>query len=401
MNRPPIRDGGVLIRGASIIDVGPADALERSNGTAEILDLGEVVLTPGLVNAHAHLELSDATPPEQAGTFVDWLLAVIRSRVSLGEGILQAAATAALAGAAESVRHGVTCVGDISRFPGATRPALVTSPLRVISFGEIQAMAGRRHLLDERLGIATSMAAEGWDGPGRLLVAISPHAPYSVEPEGYRRCLAWSQAHGRPLTTHLAETPQEATFLAGHGGDFRELWDALGDWRDDVPRFGGGPIRLAAELGLLTHPTLLAHVNYIDDDELALLARGQASVVWCPRTHAYFGHPPHRFREMLARGVRVCLGTDSRASSPDLNLLDDLRLVRRQHADLPPQALWDLVTRNAAEALGVADRLGTLAAGRWADLASWPLPDAGDPLLALLDHGVSPRQVWIAGEVVA
>src|SRR5690606_33201557 len=111
-------------------------------------------------------------------------------------GIADAAARAALAGAAESLRFGVTCVGDISRFPGATRAALAGSPLRVVSFGEIQAMAGRRHLLEDRLETATDLAFDDWEGSKRLMTAISPHAPYSVEPEAFRRCLQWATEHG-------------------------------------------------------------------------------------------------------------------------------------------------------------------------------------------------------------
>src|SRR5207253_5134070 len=139
--------------------------------------------------------------------------------------------------------------------------------------------------------------------------------------DGYRRCLAAAKYFGLTLATHLAETPHEEEFLASHAGPFRELWEFLGAWDEQVPTFAGGPIRYAQSLGLLDYPTLLAHVNYCDDAELALLARGRASVVYCPRTHAFFGHPPHRWREMLSRGINVAIGTDSCASSPDLNLL--------------------------------------------------------------------------------
>ena len=108
-----------------------------------------------------------------------------------------------------------------------------------------------------------------------------------------------------PLATHLAETPDEATFLADHTGPFRDLWSYIGAWDQDVPSFAGGAIRFAKATGLLDYPTLLAHVNYCDDAEMELLAQSKASVVYCPRTHAYFAHPPHRFREMLASGINV------------------------------------------------------------------------------------------------
>src|SRR5205814_2099478 len=146
------------------------------------------------------------------------------------------------------------------------------------------------------------------------------------------------------------------------------LWNMLGLWADPVETFRGSPIEFAKSVGVLDEPTLLAHVNYCDDAELATLSRGRASVVYCPRTHAYFGLPPHRWRDMLAAGINVALGTDSRASSPDLNLLDDLRLLHRLGPEVAPQTLWHLATLNAARALGVDACTGSLTPGKAADL---------------------------------
>src|SRR5207302_10539659 len=108
----------------------------------------------------------------------------------------------------------------------------------------------------------------------------------------------------------------------------------------------------ANAIGLLDYPTVLAHVNYCDDVDLDLLARGRAGVVYTPRTHAYFGHPPHRWRDMLARGINVAVGTDSCASSPDLNLVDDLRLLHRLAPEVPAQTLWEMATIRGARAIG-------------------------------------------------
>jgi cytosine/adenosine deaminase-related metal-dependent hydrolase len=118
-----------------------------------------------------------------------------------------------------------------------------------------------------------------------------------------------------------------------------------------------------ADVGLLDQPALLAHVNYVTDDELAILAKSRASVVYCPRTHAYFGHPPHRFADMLALGINVALGTDSAASAPDLNVLEDARLVHRLRPDMPPQTILEMITTRGARALGLDHVLGQLSPG--------------------------------------
>jgi cytosine/adenosine deaminase-related metal-dependent hydrolase len=199
-----------------------------------------------------------------------------------------------------------------------------------------------------------------------------------------------------PLATHLAETPDEGEFLARHTGEFRRLWDALGGWTEGVSRAEGGPIRAMQGIGLHDYPAVLAHVNYVDDEELEILARGRASVVYCPRTHAYFGHRPHRFSEMLARGINVAVGTDSAASSPNLNLMEDLRLMYWLRPDVPVETLFEMATVRGARALGMGDRVGTIEAGRVADLCVFGVTSR-EPLREVLEMSTAPEGVWVGG----
>jgi cytosine/adenosine deaminase-related metal-dependent hydrolase len=398
MERPPARDGAVVVGDGVIVDVGPAAELRRRHADAEEHDLGKAVLLPGLVNAHVHLELSDcqriAGGDKWNASLAEWLIEVIRR--SPGVDDVDRISRAVDIGVRQCLRFGVTAVGDITRQPAATRPLLRKSPIRVVSFGEIQAMAMRRGLLDTRLAAAADRTCQG----ARLTVGLSPHAPYSVEAEGYRRCVEVSRRDGYPVATHLAESLDERIFLAEHSGRLRDVWEFLNAWDDEVPRFAGGPIQFAKSVGLLDGPSILAHVNYCDDDELQLLASGKASVVYCPRTHAYFGHPPHRWREMLAAGVNVAVGTDSTACSPFFNVLDDLRLVRRLTSEVPAAELWQLVTMRAAAALGMSGRVGSLTPGRQADLVCFGANDRNDPLEQILREPIEPEQLWIAGERV-
>lgn len=391
MDRPPIRDGALLIGGDRILGVGAAAKLRRASPAAAVRDFGDAVILPGLINAHVHLELSHLSPPHPPPRFIDWLMQVVAAG-----GDAATVADSVRTGAAESLRFGVTTVGDIARDVAAARAALRDSPLRVVSFGEVVGMAGRKNQLAPRLAAALA------DTPAtsRKLCGISPHSPYSIDPEGYRRCLAAARERTLPLTTHLAETAAESEFLSDHTGPFRELWDRLGGFDDadpSLPRFPGGPVRYAASLGLLDYPLAsLAHVNYCDDDELSLLARARASVIYCPRTHAYFNHPPHRWRDMLAADVNVAIGTDSRASSPNLNLLDDLRLLHRLAPDVPSEQLWHMATTRTALALGLEATSGSLTPGKSADFAIFPATTA-DPLTEILETPALPTEVWTAG----
>ncbi len=389
MDRAPIVDGAIAFEDR-IVDVGDARSMLSQHSDAKIFDVGESIILPGLVNAHAHLELSAFCQAPEPKSFADWLLNLVpRSTLSAADvqGMVERGIPA---GVEQCLRFGVTSVGDISKQCMFSRPMLQSGPLRVVSYGEVQAMAQRRGLLDERFATATDLANESqW-----LRVGVSPHAPYTVEPEGYKRCLEFARREHRPIATHLAESPDEATFLEHGTGPFRELWDALNHWDDRVPKYMGGPIRFARDLGLLDYPTLLAHVNYCDDDELNILARGKASVVYCPRTHRYFGHPPHRWREMLARGINVAVGTDSCASSPDLNLVDDLRLLHEIAPVASVSTLWEMATIRAATAIGMADQVGSITPGKFADFTIFEAPS----LKAILESHVTPREVWIRGD---
>ncbi len=385
MTGPIIRDAALLVRDGCIAAVGPIALMRRGHPAAAVCDLGNAAVLPGLVNAHTHLELSSIQRGKPPARFVDWILDLM-SRVGAVD---PAGATAA--GIVQCLRFGVTTVGDITSQPAMTRPILAQSPVGGVSFGEVRAMGQRRTFLEPRL----ASSIEKIEG---IEAGISPHAPYSIEMGGYVRCLAAAREGGLPLATHLAETPDEAMFLADHAGPFKELWDFLAAWDDGVPEFSGGPIRFASAIGLLDYPTLLAHVNYCDDSELDLLAAGKASVVYCPRTHEFFGHRPHRWREMSERGINVAAGTDSCASSPDLNLVDELRLLHRLAPFVDPLELWQMATVRGARALGLSN-VGSLSVGHRADLVVFPTT-GDDPLREIIERSVLPRQVWVAGRVV-
>ncbi len=376
-----------------VVAVGRADSILANHPAASVEDLGDAVLLPGLVNPHTHLELSLCEPAEVPASFIDWILA-LRGRSQLdGTDDPTVVAKAMKRGIDECLHFGVTTVGDISRLATLTRAELANSPLTAVSFGEVLAIAKFRGRADTQISAATDQT----HATDRLTPGITPHAAYTVEPAVVRRCLMEADRHHLPLAMHVAEQPEEDAFLSQAAGPFRKLLDQLGQWDDLVPRFVGGPIRFAASLGLLDRPTLLAHVNYCDDAELAILAAGRASVVYCPRTHTHFGHPPHRWQEMLAAGINVAIGTDSRASSPDLNLLDDLRLVHRLAPDRPVEQLWQMVGPKAAQAIGLESQVGSLSPGKQADFVAF---DA-DSLEQILDEPQLPMGVWIAGEKIA
>lgn len=371
---PVIENGAVAVRDGKIEAVGP----RREVRGEPILDYGDAVICPGFVNAHTHLELSalaGSVPPSP--DFTDWLMRLTDgAKRKLSDRAAHQRSVSA--GIAESLKNGVTCVGDITRAPAWTRDMLARSPLCGVSFGEVAAIGKRRHLFTQRLDAAV-LPIRGEHG---FCGGISPHAPYTLEPDGLRACAERADAMGLPLCMHLLETLDEVLFTRRCEGPFADLLRTLDVWDEDIPMGGLDPLELTAQCGLLGRRTILAHVNYASDADIAKIAESGSSVAYCPRTHRAFGHPPHRFEDMDLAGVNVCIGTDSLASNPSLSVLDELRFLRGLVPDLPPDDLLAMGTIHGARALGLAEAVGSIVPGKRADL-----------VVCLLEHS-TPKTSW-------
>jgi len=370
---PPLPHGTLTVRGDRIEAVEP-----HGTRTADI-DLGNVALIPGLVNAHTHLDLSGArgrTPTTDAAHFTDWLRSVIGYRRGCTPKQVQADIRAGLA---EALRFGTTLLGDITA-DGSSWDAVAAAPVRALVFHELIGLPHAR----VAAGIATARTWVGGREPTPLCrPGLSPHAPYSVNTRLHKDAVTLARERRFPVAVHLAESPAELELLRHRRGPLVEFLKRVGAWEPD------GLAREPEEWlvrRLRRAPDLYVHANYLTPTRR--LPRS-ATVVYCPRTHAAFGHPPHPVREFLARGVRVCLGTDSLASNPDLDPLAEARILHARRPDIPPDVILKMVTLAGAEALRWAEVAGSLEAGKSADAVAVPLPDrdAADPHeLLLADH---------------
>lgn len=181
----------------------------------------------------------------------------------------------------------------------------------------------------------------------------------------------------KPAAIHLAESPAEEELLTYRVGPFVPFLRQLGAW-DGADLIRSWRLAFTSWSNFARHPILVVHANYLPIDSDIGTTQ---SIVYCPRTHAAFGHPRHPFREFQARGVRVALGTDSLASNPDLDLLAEARFVHSIRPEVPCDELLRMATLTGAEALGWADETGSLEVGKSADFVALPLAnrDAADP----------------------
>ena len=421
---PPIEDAVVVIESGRVTRVG-----RQAPAGVEIEDLGDVALLPGFVNAHCHLEFSSLRRKigRKGVALPKWVRQVIEKRPTA-----KTVGKAISAGLEESLQQGVTTLVEICRTETQAYQTELPGPRLILlqeSIGFSQARAGSalaaaENRLEEIEGFVRSQPNRlnghsngngnghrfpGQNGhewiAGRYRIGVSPHAPYTASPQLIRELVSVAADRHMPVAIHLAESPEELQLLHEGKGPFQEILEERGMWDPWVIGRGSTPLDY---LRMLTKApkSLVIHGNYLDHAALAMMARhaGAMSLVYCPRTHAHFKHQPYPLTDALALGVPVCLGTDSRASNPDLSMLSEMREVAAQHPVVGPEAILRMGTLAGAEALGLPD-VGAIRPGAHADLAAVPLPEkaAGRPneLLARVLVSEEPvESVWMAGERV-
>ena len=356
----PIRDGAVEIddRNGTIAAVGQREELGDS------VHYEEAVILPGFVNAHTHLEYDVYAGFGDGLRFAEWIGLHVRRKARLA---LEDMETIARAGALNCLRSGVTTVGDCS-FSGAAATACCDLGLRATIylevFGETDAPIGER-FEPMRDRIADSLSDD-------VRLGISPHAPYTCTIDLYEACIEL----GLPIATHLAESDDETEFLRTGGGGWQSFAEML------VPPLGTTGIRALAEAGLLSSSVLAAHCVKADEEEIALLAEHDVAVAHCPRSNGILGCGVAPLTALREAGLRVCIATDSPASTPSFDMFDELRtaIVAARAREGRPDALTasdalELATLGGARALGLDDTIGSLVPGKQADLTVLSLAD--------------------------
>jgi cytosine/adenosine deaminase-related metal-dependent hydrolase len=372
---PPIAGGRVAYQDGRIVEVGTGRAEHH---------FADAVIVPGFVNAHSHLEYAVYAGFGDGAPFATWLTTHMeRKRLLDSEHML----AIALRGAADSLAGGITTTADYS-FSGATAAAAAAAGLRAVVYLEVFAVdpaeAERQFAKTRALVEETPLVRLG----------ISPHAPYTCSVDVYRWCLSL----GIPVGTHLAESGGEHEWLEHGTGPLERIAPML-----VTPTGRRSVTTLEPVLG----PELLcAHCVDVKPDEVELLADRDVPVAHCPRSNALLGCGVAPLGRLRSAGLRVGLGTDSPASAPSFDVFEEMRaaiyLARAEAKDpeaLDANAALRLATVDAARTLRLDEQVGTLAAGKRADLAvvslaGSPYHPVEDPVAAVV-FGGSPERVLV------
>lgn len=374
MDGPPIDNGAVAVAGEQIAAVGRFEAMRAEGGA--ITDLGEVVLLPGLINAHCHLDftaLRGKIAPQRS--FTDWILQINGLRRDLSdEDFLESIRL----GFEEAKRWGTTTMANIESMP-ALLSRMAPPPLRTWWFAEL--IDVRPRLSAEEM-VADSLASfrekEVWRGG----FGLSPHAPYTASPKLTRLAADAARKSNLLLTVHLAESEEEMQMFREGCGRLFDFLQSLGRSMNDCGQ-GKTPLAVMLEREAIDERWIVVHLNELAEEDFARLKGGpRFHIAHCPRSSRYFRHRPFALRRLVDLGFNICLGTDSLASNSSLSLFAEMRELRETYPDLPAERILQMATVNGARALHQETALGRIVPGFQADLIALPLVKPGDDVFS-------------------
>lgn len=350
-----IEDAAILVEQGIIREVGTFRSLNKTH-TGDVLDLGDVFLCPGLVNAHSHLELAHLRGKCPAGLgFVAWVEDLLKQPIfDLEPDLLDKAVD-------ELKRTGTIMVGDIAtRFAKEMAGMLEASGLFFAVFCEA---------IGETLPKKTFIPSGEFEAG---FISVAGHSLYTTHRDVLRAAKAETREKGLPFSLHLAEHDDEVAIMADAPSRFLDLLQARGRLLDFEPP-GKRPVEQAAELGLLDETTLAVHCVKVTDEDIDTVCVSGATVCLCPRSNEFIGVGRAPWEKWFASGTPLCLGTDSLASNHDLDLWNEaLYLKENFNGGLSLDDVLAMVTRNPARILGAGNTLGTLEPGKAAAFTMVP-----------------------------
>jgi cytosine/adenosine deaminase-related metal-dependent hydrolase len=368
----PIHQGAIAIEGSTIVAVGKSSELQKQFPDTELLDFGEAVIIAGFVNCHSHLELTlmRGFADDVEDDFFKWLIKISVTRdQKLTRHDLE---ISAVLGAIEGLRAGVTCFGDIGRYGQAGFSALKKTGLRGVAFQETEFSPYNENGADDFAKLKDKFLDLRADETDLVKAGISPHAPYTVSRNLFELITDYALSEKIKLSIHAAESQSEEDLMIYNTGPMADFY------REREIRWTSvnlSSIAYLAEIGVLAAQPLLAHCVRTTQKDLELIGESGSSIAHCPKSNAKFGHRIAPFENFLDNGLRVGLGSDSVASNNTCDILEEARfavLTARAREDkrrlLNAREMIETMTIGGARALHLENEIGTLEAGKQADL---------------------------------
>ena len=387
-------DGAVVVRGDTIVAVGPRRELEAKYLAMQTIDAKCKLVLPGFINGHTHVPMTLFRGLRDDVSLTDWLYKYIfpAEAKNVNEEFVRWGTRLA---AAEQIRSGVTTFGDMYYFEDAVAEETKAAGMRAVlgeTFIDFPAPDNKNEA--EMLGYAEKFLKK-WKGDPLIHAAAAPHSIYTCSQKTLQDAAALARKYQAPILIHLAEMKKE--------------------WEDSQKQHGMSPVQYLNQIGLLGPDVVSAHCIFVDEKDQKTLARRQVGCVHNPSSNMMIASGVSPVPEMRAAGVAVGLGTDGPAgTNNDLDLMEEMdlaaklaKITKMDPLALTAKAVVEMATIDGAKALHLEKEIGSLQAGKKADLIliSLDRPNAVPMYdvyaqLAYASKGSDVETVMIGGRVV-
>ena len=349
-----IDNGAVVIRGQRIVAVGKADDLAERYIANETIDARGHAILPGLINTHTHIPMVLFRGLADDMLLMDWL----RKYIFPAEAQLVDEAfvrTGTRLGCLEMLLGGTTTYVDMYYFEDAIADETARAGMRAVLGQTVIDFPAPDFKTWPAAMSGMKAFADHWKGHALITPAIAPHAPYTVSTEHLREAREFADRAGVPLVIHVAESQAEVKTIA--------------------EKHQKSPVAYLESIGLLTGPTIAAHMVWPAEDDFATLTKRRVGVAHCPQSNMKLASGVAPLTKLLAAGVAVGLGTDGAGSNNDLNLWEEIDTAAKLHkvinmdaTVISAQQALELATIGGARAIHLDREIGSLEAGKRADL---------------------------------
>lgn len=377
---PPIADGAVLVENGAIVAVGRKEELTSKFSQEELLDFKEALILPGFVDAHTHLEYSPFRGIVADLPFWSWKLEITKLSSKLNKADWE---NSAELGVLEAVRAGITAIGDITK-TGASLRAAVKAGLRGCIFAEV---SGMDHRKTESSMKEMMQRLDNWRKESKnslISLGVSPYSVYNSCPMLLKEVAEYSRQENLLFAIHLAGSSQEYDFVKYGSGPLAHQYRQLMGWGEFLWQpTGVSPVRYVEHWQVLGSNTVAIHCIQVSEEDIDILKRYQTRIVHCPRTSSKLGMGITPLWSFINKGFIAGLGTDSPASNYTNDFFDEMRvslLLQRGFSakveTLTAEKFVEMATLGGARVLGLDDKVGSLEAGKRADIIAVDISEA-------------------------